>query len=87
MSRKVTRLVYIVDYFTSQKMDIFDFDLQYIPKDFDDPWIKKRLGEFDQVVLAAFDGSRDDELIIIWDKYTGWQNGFEHFNDDRSDEC
>lgn len=26
------------------------------------------------------------EFTIIWDKYQGWQNGFEHFNDSNDEE-
>lgn len=75
---KVKEVVYIGDYTASQQMTLYRFLFDVWPKDSTDPWIKKTLGMFDQVVLAKLDDS--DELVIIYDKYKGWINGFEHFN-------
>ena len=83
---KVTELIYISDHKALQKMKSFHFHLEYIAKDSTDPWIKDRLGEYDQAVLARIDNK--DDFVMIYDKYKGWINGFEHFNnvDTQTDE-
>lgn len=80
---KVTRLICIEDYSSSRRMEKYDFHLGNIPKDCKDPWIKQLPDNYSQVILAAFEDGYYSDLTIIWDKYSGWQNGFEHFNTDQ----
>lgn len=77
---KVTGLTYISDFDVSKQMQLYNFDA---PSDCTDSWIKDTLGMHDQVILARIDNKPP---IIIWDKYRGWQNGFEHFNDNHDKE-
>lgn len=82
---KVTRIIYISDYPSEPKMERYDWVKDDKPLEVTDPWIKNTLGSCDLIVLAEFDTDIIQEFTIIWDKYNGWQNGFEHFNNDEEE--